>query len=75
MAAALFHTIVTNGIAGCCGVSWAMELLLGLYVLAAILIVAIFGPKTLTRKRPEERQTIPADLRHDGLEPVSIQHG
>ena len=54
LAAVLFHAVVTNGIVGCCGVSWAMELLLGIYLVAAIIIVAIFGPKNLVRQKPEE---------------------
>jgi len=54
LAAVLFHAVVTNGIVGCCGVSWTMELLLGIYLVAAIIIVAIFGPKNLVRQKPEE---------------------
>jgi membrane protease YdiL (CAAX protease family) len=54
LAAVLFHAVVTNGIAGCCGVTWAMELLLGIYLLAAIIIVAIFGPKDLVRQKRED---------------------
>jgi uncharacterized protein len=54
LAAVLFHAVVTNGIVGCCGVSWAMELLLGIYLVATIIIVAIFGPKNLVRQKPEE---------------------
>lgn len=54
LAAVLFHAVVTNGIVGCCGVTWAMELLLGIYLVAAIIIVAIFGPKDLVRQKREE---------------------
>ena len=54
LAAVLFHAITTNGIVGCCGVSWAMELLLAIYLVAAIIIVAIFGPKNLVREKRED---------------------
>lgn len=54
LAAVLFHAIVTNGIAGCCGVPWAMKLLLGIYLVAAIIIVAGFGPKNLVRQKRED---------------------
>lgn len=54
LAAVLFHAIVTNGIAGCCGVTWAMELLLGIYLVAAIIILAVFGPKNLVRQKRED---------------------
>jgi membrane protease YdiL (CAAX protease family) len=54
LAAVLFHAIVTNGIVGCCGVTWAMELLLGIYLVAAIIIVAVFGPKNLVRQKRED---------------------
>jgi membrane protease YdiL (CAAX protease family) len=54
LAAVLFHAITTNGIVGCCGVTWAMELLLGIYLIAAILIVAVFGPKNLVRQKSEK---------------------
>jgi len=54
LAAVLFHAITTNGIVGCCGVTWAMKLLLGIYIVAAILIVIIFGPKNLVRQKRED---------------------
>ena len=54
LAAVLFHAIVTNGIVGCCGVIWAMKLLLGIYLIAAIIIVAIFGPKNLVMQKHED---------------------
>jgi uncharacterized protein len=53
LAVVLFHGIVTNGLIGCCGVTWAVELLIGIYLLAVILIVVIFGPKNLVRSKPE----------------------
>ena len=55
LAAVLFHAIVTNGIAGCCGVTWAMELLLGIYLVAAIIIVAVFGPKNLAKNLARQK--------------------
>jgi len=63
LAAILFHAIVTNGIVGCCGVNWAMKLLIGIYLVAAIIIVAIFGPKSLVRQKREdvvEQEKVPA---------------
>jgi len=54
LAAVLFHAVATNGIVGCCGVTWTMELLLGIYLVAAIIIVAIFGPKNLVRQKSED---------------------
>lgn len=54
LAAVLFHAVVTNGITGCCGVPWAMELLLGIYLVAAIIIVAVFDPKNLVRQKRED---------------------
>ena len=54
LAAVLFHAVVTNGIVGCCGVNWAMKLLLGIYLIAAIIIVAVFGSKNLVRQKRED---------------------
>jgi membrane protease YdiL (CAAX protease family) len=51
LAAVLFHAVTTNGLIDCCSVSWGMELILGVYLLAAILIVIIFGPRNLVRHR------------------------
>ena len=54
LAAVLFHAIATNGIVACCGVTWGMELLLGIYLVVAIIIVAVFGPKNLVRQKRED---------------------
>ena len=54
LAAILFHGMVTNGLIQCCGVSWAMELLIGVTLLAVILIVIIFGGRSLVRGRPDQ---------------------
>jgi len=54
MAAVLYHAATTNGLVNCClGIpSWVP--IISVTVLTTILVVVIYGPKTLTRQRGEE---------------------
>ena len=54
LAAVLYHAATTNGLIDCCSGTWGWELVTGVTVLVAILVVIIYGPKTLTRQRGEE---------------------
>lgn len=58
LAAVLFHTAMNAGavIFWCCSVPWHYSAVL---VVATILIVIIFGAKSLLRERPEERRWLP----------------
>ena len=51
LAAVLYHAAATNGLVDCCSGPWAWELVCGVTLLAAILVVVIFGPKNLVRQK------------------------
>jgi membrane protease YdiL (CAAX protease family) len=66
LAVVLFHAATTNGLIDCCSVPWGMELIVGVTLLAAILIVAVFGPKDLVRRRAEATAS-PRELQEVGV--------
>jgi uncharacterized protein len=66
LAVVLFHAAATNGLIDCCSVPWGMKLIVGVTLLAAILIVAVFGPKDLVRRRAEAAAS-PRELQEVGV--------
>lgn len=54
LAAVLYHASATNGLVNCCNGTQSWPMLIGVTMLAAVLVVIIFGPKTLVRQKREE---------------------
>ena len=54
LAAILYHAAATNGLIECCSGQWAWQLIVGVTLFVVILVVIIYGPKTLVRQRCEE---------------------
>jgi membrane protease YdiL (CAAX protease family) len=54
LAIVLYHAATTNGLINCCSGTWAWQLIVGVTIVVAVLVVILFGSKTLVRQKHEE---------------------